>query len=110
MQSNRRKNVFISGSAYEYGKFGDKGRDFIRELARTLLRNDFRIISGFGTGVGNYVVEGALHEIYVNNGQKMTDRAPHLPLPLQHRPARGRPHELPRRHHLSGRNSHLPLR
>jgi hypothetical protein len=81
MQSNRRKNVFISGSAYEYGKFGDKGRDFIRELTRTLLRNDFRIISGFGTGVGNYVVEGALHEIYVNNGQKMTDQLRVFPFP-----------------------------
>jgi len=83
MQSNRRKTVFISGSAYEYGKFGDGGRDFIRELARSLLRNGFSIISGFGSGVGNYVVEGALHEIYVNAGQKMTDQLRIFPFPAR---------------------------
>jgi len=83
MQLNRRKTVFISGSAYEYGKFGDEGRDFIRELTRTLLRNDFRIISGFGSGVGNYVVEGALHEIYVNSERKMTDQLRIFPFPTR---------------------------
>lgn len=83
MQTNRRKTVFISGSAYEYGKFGDEGRDFIRDLTRTLVRNGFRIISGFGLGVGNYVVEGALHEIYVNAERKMTDQLRIFPFPTR---------------------------
>ncbi len=74
MQATRRKTVFISGSAYEYGRFGEDGRTFIRELSKTLLKNGFRIISGFGAGVGNYVVEGALHEIYANGDQNGTDQ------------------------------------
>ena len=81
MQATRRKTVFISGSAYEYGRFGENGRGFIRELSKTLLKNGFSIISGFGSGVGNYVVEGALHEIYASGDRKMTDHLRVFPFP-----------------------------
>jgi hypothetical protein len=46
MPFDKRKNVFISGSAYEYGRFGEEnGRDFIRDLSKTLLKNGFKIIA-----------------------------------------------------------------
>jgi hypothetical protein len=83
MYGNTRKSVFISGSAYEYGPFGDEGRDFIKELSRTLLKNGFTIISGFGYGVGNYVVEGALEELYLEKGERMADRLKVYPFPAQ---------------------------
>jgi hypothetical protein len=83
MYGNTRKSVFISGSAYEYGSFGDEGRDFIRELSKTLLKKGFTIISGFGYGVGNYVVEGALEEIYQEQGERMVDRLKVYPFPAQ---------------------------
>jgi hypothetical protein len=83
MYGNTRKSVFISGSAYEYGSFGDEGRDFIRELSKTLLKKGFTIISGFGYGVGNYVVEGALQEIYLEQGERMVDRLKVYPFPAQ---------------------------
>jgi len=82
MSFNKRKTVFISGSAYEYGKFGDEGRDFIRALTRTLLQNGFKIISGFGNGVGNHVLEGALDEIYLGQKEKLTDQLRIFPFPL----------------------------
>ncbi len=82
MQATRRKTVFISGSAYEYGRFGEDGRVFIRELSKTLLKNGFSIISGFGSGVGNYVVEGALHEIYASGDRKLTDQLRVFPFPV----------------------------
>ena len=78
---NRKKTVFISGSAYEYGRFGDDGKSFIKALSKTLLKNDFKIISGFGAGVGNYVIEGALDEIYLGQRQKMTDQLRVFPFP-----------------------------
>ncbi len=81
MDRNTRKSVFISGSAYEYGSFGDEGRDFIKELSKTLLKNGFTIISGFGYGVGNYVVEGALEEMYLEQGERMADRLRVYPFP-----------------------------
>ncbi|HEV3326484.1 MAG TPA: hypothetical protein VG052_12795 [Puia sp.] len=83
MVFNKRKTVFISGSAYEYGRFGDDGKDFIRNLAKTLLKNDFKIISGFGSGVGNYVLEGALNEIYLEQKTKITDQLRVFPFPMQ---------------------------
>jgi hypothetical protein len=82
MLFNKRKTVFISGSAYEYGRFGDDGKDFIRNLSRTLLRNDFKIISGFGSGVGNYVLEGALNEIYLEQKTRITDQLRIYPFPV----------------------------
>jgi hypothetical protein len=81
MDGITRKSVFISGSAYEYGSFGDDGRDFIKKLSRTLLKNGFTIISGFGYGVGNYVVEGALEEMYLEQGEQMADRLKVYPFP-----------------------------
>ena len=81
MVSNRRKTVFISGSAYEYGNFGDSGRDFIRDLTKALLRNDFKIVSGFGSGVGNHVIEGALFEIYLEKKGTLTDHFRVYPFP-----------------------------
>jgi hypothetical protein len=83
MYGNTRKSVFISGSAYEYGSFGDEGRDFIKELSKTLLKNEFTIISGFGYGVGNYVVEGALEELYLEKGERIADRLRVYPFPAQ---------------------------
>lgn len=83
MYGKTQKTVFISGSAYEYGSFGEEGRDFIRELSKTLLKNGFTIISGFGYGVGNYVVEGALEEIYLKQGERMADRLKVYPFPAQ---------------------------
>jgi hypothetical protein len=82
MVFNKRKTVFISGSAYEYGRFGDDGKDFIRNLTKTLLKNDFKIISGFGSGVGNYVLEGALNEIYLEQKTKITDQLRVFPFPM----------------------------
>jgi hypothetical protein len=81
MVSDRQKTVFISGSAYEYGKFGDSGRGFIRDLTRALLRNEFRIVSGFGSGVGNHVIEGALFEIYLEKKGHLADHIRVYPFP-----------------------------
>ena len=83
MQAIKQKSVFISGSAYEYGRFGEDGIDFIRELSAALLKSGFRIISGFGAGVGNFVVEGALQEIYTKREQKLTEHLQVYPFPLQ---------------------------
>ena len=73
MLFNKRRTVFISGSAYEYGRFGSKGKPFIRNLTRSLLKNNFRIISGFGLGIGSAVVEGAMEEIYLEKKANITD-------------------------------------
>src|ERR1700760_4959997 len=80
-EPDKRRTVFISGSAYEYGRFGEAGKTFIRELSKTLMKNDFRIITGFGSGVGNHVIEGALYEVYLGKKQRVTDQLRIFPFP-----------------------------
>lgn len=81
MLSTKRKTVFISGSAYEYGRLGDEGKTFVRDLTRTLVKNDFKVISGFGAGVGNHMLEGALHEIYLEKKGRLSDHLGVFPFP-----------------------------
>lgn len=60
-------NVFISGSACEYGDFSkDEAISLMTNLSKTLIKKDYHVISGFGLGVGSYVITGALEEIYMN--------------------------------------------
>ena len=59
------KNVFISGSIEEYTKWTREEADELSyKIAEKLIENDFKIISGFGLGVGSSVINGALSEIY----------------------------------------------
>ena len=61
------KNIFISGSAAEYGDFNEKeSSKFIQLLSTSLIKNGYNLISGFGLGVGSDVIIGALNEIYMN--------------------------------------------
>jgi hypothetical protein len=58
-------SVFISGSATEYGDIGqDLAIELMHNLSKELVKNDFKVISGFGLGVGSYIINGALEEIY----------------------------------------------
>ena len=67
------KTVFISGSAHEYGAMSrDKAENFIHELSKKLIGREYKIVSGFGLGVGGAVINGALEEIY-SRGKKSTD-------------------------------------
>lgn len=61
----RMKTIFISGSAEEYGTW-DKNRSqgFIHLLSKKTIQENYRIINGFGWGVGSAVINGALEAIY----------------------------------------------
>ncbi|WP_449544619.1 SIR2 family protein [Lelliottia amnigena] len=61
----KKKTIFISGSAEEYGSFDrQSGLNFIHNLSAELIKNRWRIINGFGWGVGSAVINGALDAIY----------------------------------------------
>ena len=75
-------NVFISGSAAEYGSFSKEEADyFIKLLSKQLIQNDFNIISEFGLGVGSSVISGALEEIYMSNTESIDNRLLLRPFP-----------------------------
>jgi hypothetical protein len=85
MLPDKKKTVFISGSAYEYGRFGEIGKPFIKHLSKTLLKNDFKIVSGYGLGVGTHVVEGVIDEIHLERKGKITDELQCFPFPHENR-------------------------
>ena len=85
MHLDKAKTVFISGSAYEYGQFGEIGKPFIKHLSKALLKNDFKIVSGFGLGVGSHVVDGAIDEIHLKRKERITDHLQCFPFPHENK-------------------------
>lgn len=78
----KRKTVYISGSAHEYGSWGvEKAENFISNLSKELIRNNFKIVSGFGLGVGSSVINGVLEEVYINKKEKLKDQLLLRPFP-----------------------------
>ena len=75
-------NVFISGSAAEYGDFTEnEAIEYIKELSKALIQKHYNIISGFGLGVGSAVISGALEEIYIKCNAINDDRLLLRPFP-----------------------------
>lgn len=75
-------NVFISGSAAEYGAYSEEEAvEFINMLSKRLIQKDYNIISGFGLGVGSAVITGALQEIYMNKKRINDNRLLLRPFP-----------------------------
>jgi len=63
----KRKNVFISGAAHEYGIWErEQSEEFVQSLSEKLIENDYKVVSGFGLGIGSAVITGALKTIYTN--------------------------------------------
>ncbi len=75
-------NVFISGSAADYGEYSEKeALEFMNLLSGKLIAEDYNIISGFGQGVGNAVITGALQEIYMHRKCVNHNRLLLMPFP-----------------------------
>lgn len=63
-QKYLRKTVFISGAATYYSPFSESEfKGFISKLSADLIRNNFRIVNGYGLGLGNEVIAGALQKL-----------------------------------------------
>lgn len=78
----RQRTIFISGAAHEYGTFTPAlAEDFIRNLSRQIIEKEYKIVSGFGLGVGSHVITGVLHHIYENERQKLYDQLLLRPFP-----------------------------
>lgn len=75
--------VFISGSAAEYSPWSEQeAHQLLRMLSRALVHEDFGIVSGFGLGVGPYVLNGILEELDHEGTQLLDDRAVLRPFPI----------------------------
>ena len=80
--SFRRNTVFVSGSAHEYGKWGtDNSLKFMHTLASRLSSKEYRIVSGFGLGVGTAVINGCLDYVYSSNYRHLDEYLVLRPFP-----------------------------
>lgn len=61
----RRNSVIVSGSAEQYGEFGEeRAKKFIHNLSFALAKSDYKVVTGFGLGIGSAVINGTLDYIY----------------------------------------------
>lgn len=61
----KKRTIFISGSAEIFDPYNrNEAISFIHTISKNLIENDFRIVNGFGWGIGSSVINGALEAIY----------------------------------------------
>lgn len=79
----RRRTIFISGAADEYGSWGqDATLQFVSRLSALLIERNFRITTGFGVGIGGAVVSGAVQQIYSTDYRSIDQQLVLRPFPL----------------------------
>ncbi|ENZ03437.1 hypothetical protein HMPREF1092_00624 [Clostridium thermobutyricum] len=87
----RRNNVLISGSADEFENFNIKLKgkdemiqplDFIHDLCREISKSGFKIVTGYGKGIGSAVINGVLENVYQTNTRNLDDHMIIRPFPL----------------------------
>lgn len=78
----RRRLVFVSGSAESFEPWGEASvNSFFRDLGSILIDNQFQIVSGFGLGVGNSLISGAIEKAYANRNTKLDNFLQVRPFP-----------------------------
>ncbi|HDR1051120.1 SIR2 family protein [Pasteurella multocida] len=60
-QAQKRKTVFISGAAEDYAPYSQEDIEkFVSSLAQDILKLGYRIVTGFGLGIGSSVISGSI--------------------------------------------------
>ena len=78
----RKKTVFISGSAEEYGAWNRlESQKFVHALSKSIVCAGFRIVNGFGWGIGSAVINGALEAVYEKPDKYSEDQLIMRPFP-----------------------------
>lgn len=78
----RRRSVFVGGSAEDFSPWSESDtNDFFYSLGAMLVSQGFRIVSGFGLGVGNALISGAIDKAYENGTHHLDDFLDVRPFP-----------------------------
>ncbi|NLM07281.1 MAG: hypothetical protein GX219_10300 [Tissierellia bacterium] len=79
----RKKKIFISGSADRYSPMNEEeAKKLISRLAFSLVGNGYHIVSGYGKGIGSYVIDGVAEYCYSSKNKKISDYLTLMPFPL----------------------------
>lgn len=78
----KRRTVFISGSAHEFGDWGyENAQSFLRSLSGELINRDYKLVTGVGYGIGPSIIEGALEKIYAKTHRVIGNQLVMRPFP-----------------------------
>jgi len=70
----KRQNIFISGAAHDYGDFEKyRAEQLVFDLSKKLAEKNYKIISGFGLGIGSSVINGVLSSVYSSQKKHLDD-------------------------------------
>ena len=70
----KRKSVLISGAAHDYGVLGQiRSEKLIFDLSKKIAENNYKIISGFGLGIGSSVINGVLSFVFQSQKRHLDD-------------------------------------
>jgi hypothetical protein len=76
-----KNTIFISGAITDCSGFNkDDIQKFTYQLSGQLIKNGYRIVSGYGLGIGNDVIGGVLSEVY-DKGSQFNDELIVRPFP-----------------------------
>jgi hypothetical protein len=77
-----RRNVFVSGSAAEYGAIGEgRAIPLLRKLGARIIQEGFNVVCGMGLGIGDAVAVGAIEAVYIQGDQHVDERTILRPFP-----------------------------
>ena len=77
-----RNTIYLSGAVYDYGKWTKENAEkFVFNLSSALIREGYRIVTGYGLGIGNYVIGGVLNEVYMNKNKQLEEELIVRPFP-----------------------------
>jgi hypothetical protein len=70
----KRQNIFISGAAHDYSPYTEPdAKDLIHSLSYKLAKDEYKIVSGYGLGIGSIVINGALDYKLNSNYRNLDD-------------------------------------
>jgi hypothetical protein len=70
----KRRNIFISGAAHDYKPYTeDEAKELIHKLSYRLAEKEYKIVSGYGLGIGSIVINGALDYKLNSNYRNLDD-------------------------------------
>lgn len=62
----KQKSIFISSAISDYSRYSKEVVEaFLQQLSSRLIVEGYSIVTGYGLGVGNAIIQGALNEIYM---------------------------------------------
>ncbi|MDE1211747.1 SIR2 family protein [Vibrio aestuarianus] len=78
----KRKTVFLSGSAHEFGNWSrSEVEAFLCKLGSVLIEKNYKVSSGIGLGIGNAFITGAIQATYEMHNGKVNDYLNMKPFP-----------------------------